>query len=87
VALRDGDWKYIRIKRQEQLFDLSEDPGESADRRSVRPEILARLQSEVEEIIGDSYAFAEAQTPARPPSLDEETRKQLEALGYLDGDS
>jgi arylsulfatase A-like enzyme len=87
VALRDGDWKYIRVKRQEQLFDLSEDPGESADRLFARPEILARLQAKVDEIIGESYAFAEAQAPARPPSLEKETRKQLEALGYLDGDS
>ena len=87
VALRDGDWKYIRVKRQEQLFDLSEDPGESVDRLSVRPEVLARLQAEVNEIIGESFAFAEAQTPTRPPRLDEETREQLEALGYLDGDS
>ena len=87
MALRDGDWKYIRVKRQEQLFDLSEDPGESVDRLSVRPEVLARLQAEVNEIIGESFAFAEAQTPTRPPRLDEETREQLEALGYLDGDS
>ena len=86
VALRDGDWKYIRIKRQEQLFDLSEDPQELVDLLSMRPDVTARLQDEVDEIIGRSYAFAESTTTSRPPRLDEETRQQLEALGYLDGD-
>ncbi len=83
VALRDGDWKYIRIKRQEQLFDLSTDPQESLDRLSARQEVLARLQERVDEIIGESYAFAETQTKARPPELEQETREQLESLGYL----
>jgi len=86
VALRDGDWKYIRVKRQEQLFDLSTDPMESVDRLSARQEVLARLQARVDEIIGESYAFAESQTMARPPKLDQETREQLEALGYLGED-
>jgi arylsulfatase A-like enzyme len=86
VALREGEWKYIRVKRQEQLFDLSTDPQESVDRLSVRRQVLARLQARVDEIIAQSYAFAETQTPARLPKLDRETREQLEALGYLEGD-
>lgn len=87
VALRDGDWKYIQFKRQEQLFHLAADPGESLDRVLAQPEVLERLRAMVGEIIGESYAFAETQTPARPPQLDQETRQQLEALGYLGGDS
>lgn len=83
VALRDGEWKYIRVKRKEQLFDLSSDPSESVDLLAARQEVLARLQARVDEIIGDSYAFAETRTTARPPRLDQETREQLEALGYL----
>lgn len=86
VALRDGEWKYIRVKRKEQLFDLSSDPNESVDLLSARQEVLARLQARVDEIIGDSYAFAETRRTARPPKLDQETREQLEALGYLGGD-
>jgi arylsulfatase A-like enzyme len=87
VALRDGDWKYIQFKNQEQLFDLAADPKESSDRVPARPEVLAKLRARVDEIIGESFAFAEAQTPARRPQLDQETREQLEALGYLEGDS
>ncbi len=87
VALRDGEWKYIRVKRKEQLFDLSTDPEEWVDRLGARQEVLFRLQQKVDEIIGESYAFAEGQTAGRPPELDQQTREQLEALGYLDGDS
>lgn len=86
VALRDGDWKYMRVKRQEQLFDLSADPRESVDRFSARPEVLAKLRQRVDEIIGESHAYAETQTPTRPPELDQQTRDQLEALGYLGED-
>ena len=87
VALRDGEWKYIRVKQQEQLFDLSTDPKESVDRLSERPEVLVRLRAQVDEIIGDSYAFAETLTWTPPPELDQKTRDQLEALGYLSEDS
>ena len=87
VALRDGEWKYIRVKQQEQLFDLSTDPKESVNRLSARQEVLAKLRAQVDEIIGESYSFAETLTTARPPELDQETREQLEVLGYLGGDS
>jgi len=87
VALRDGEWKYIRVKQQEQLFDLSTDPKELVDRLSARQEVLAKLRAQVDEIIGESYSFAETLTTARPPELDQETREQLEVLGYLGGDS
>jgi len=87
VALRDGEWKYIRVKQQEQVFDLSADPKELVDRLSERPEVLVRLRAQVDEIIEDSYAFAETLRWTRPPELDQETREQLEALGYLGGDS
>ncbi len=51
----------------------------------TQPEVLESLRARVGEIIGESYALAEGQTPARPPELDQETRQQLEALGYLEG--
>ncbi|MGB5163399.1 MAG: sulfatase [Thermoanaerobaculia bacterium] len=83
VALRDGEWKYIRVKRKEQLFDLSTDPEELVNRLSERQEVLFSLQQKVDEIIGESYALAEGQTAGRPPELDQQTREQLESLGYL----
>jgi arylsulfatase A-like enzyme len=87
VALRDEEWKYIQFKRREQLFDLSGDPGETMDRSDDRRDVLLRFRQAVDEIIEESYGFAERQSPSRAPQLDPETRRQLQALGYLDADS
>ncbi|GAA2344036.1 sulfatase-like hydrolase/transferase [Streptomyces kunmingensis] len=44
-ALRRGDWKYYRGKSgTDQLFDLSADLREQADRAADRPELLAELK-------------------------------------------
>ncbi len=47
-AIRDKNWKAVRTEmvkgnRQVQLFDLSEDPGETRDVGSEHPEVLSRM--------------------------------------------
>jgi arylsulfatase A-like enzyme len=37
AALRDGDWKYIKIGKNEQLFNLAEDERERAQRAEAEP--------------------------------------------------
>ena len=44
VAVRDGDWKWVRRKGAEELFDLSADPAESTNLADQRPEVAARLR-------------------------------------------
>ncbi|MFI8101699.1 sulfatase [Streptomyces sp. NPDC086023] len=45
-ALRRGDWKYYRGKSgRDQLFDLSADVREQADRAALRPDLLVELRS------------------------------------------
>lgn len=44
-AVRDGDWKYLRIAGQEHLFDVALDPRERADKKAERPDIFARLKA------------------------------------------
>ncbi|MFE5245104.1 MULTISPECIES: sulfatase family protein [unclassified Streptomyces] len=45
-ALRRGDWKYYRGKSgADQLFQLSEDQREQADRAKAEPELLAELRA------------------------------------------
>ncbi|MFH5805016.1 sulfatase [Alienimonas sp. DA493] len=45
VAVRDGDWKWVRHKGDEALFDLAADPRETTNRLADRPEIAARLRA------------------------------------------
>ncbi len=48
-AVRDGDWKYLRINDHEFLFDVVADQRERANRRDREPEVFARLAKAWEE--------------------------------------
>lgn len=45
AAVRQGNWKYLRIRDQEMLFDLSQDERERADLAAEHPEKLAELRA------------------------------------------
>jgi arylsulfatase A-like enzyme len=79
-VLYEGTWKYIHGPRPE-LFDVAQDPKELRDLSSQHPEERARLESALGRFISE-YASAEAVDAAH--EVDEETRRRLEALGYLD---
>jgi arylsulfatase A-like enzyme len=44
AAVRDGDWKYLKLGGKEHLFDLSRDERERADRQSEEPSRLTELR-------------------------------------------
>ena len=44
AAVRDGDWKYLRLGGKEHLFDLAADARERADRATDEPMRLAALR-------------------------------------------
>ena len=44
AAVRDGDWKYLRLGGREHLFDVAADPRERADLREARPQEFERLK-------------------------------------------
>jgi arylsulfatase A-like enzyme len=46
VAARDGDWKYLRIGEQEQLYDLGRDPRERANLKDREPARFERLKAD-----------------------------------------
>ncbi|HYG26825.1 MAG TPA: sulfatase-like hydrolase/transferase [Caulobacteraceae bacterium] len=48
AAVRDGDWKYLRIEGQEFLFDIPQDPRERTDLKAASPAVFDRLRSEYE---------------------------------------
>ncbi|MCA9186189.1 MAG: sulfatase-like hydrolase/transferase [Pirellulaceae bacterium] len=46
LAMRDGDWKLVRLPDQpQQLYDLANDLGESHDLANERPRLLATLSA------------------------------------------
>lgn len=45
-ALREGDWKYLKVANQEYLFNLREDQRERANLRNRHAEIFKRLKNE-----------------------------------------
>src|SRR5215831_11060485 len=47
-AIRDGDWKYLRIAGNEFLFDVAQDPRERANLKDRRKDVFDRLKSEWE---------------------------------------
>jgi arylsulfatase A-like enzyme len=45
-ALRDGDWKYLRVDGHDYLFDLAADERERANRAPLEPERLAAMRAD-----------------------------------------
>ena len=48
-AVRDGDWKYLKINDNEFLFDVAVDQRERANLRERRPEVFDRLRRQWED--------------------------------------
>jgi arylsulfatase A-like enzyme len=58
-AIRDGDWKYLRIAGNEFLFDVVKDPRERANLKDRQKDVFDRLKSDWE-------AWNDAMLPERP---------------------
>ena len=91
-ALRRADgWKLIWSSNgRHELYDLAADPHERSDRAAAEParvaELTRRLEARLAEQAGRPFDFASEPAPERGAGfegLDEETREQLESLGYV----
>ncbi len=78
-SLRKGPYKLILAPRPE-LYNIDEDPAETRNRFAEEPEIAARLQEELVEILNAPGA----EIPAAS-GVDPETLATLHALGYVGG--
>jgi len=72
-------WKYIQTTRPE-LYDLSEDPGETNNLIKQQPQRARILQDRLREILEKSVRKDNSGARA---DLDEEGRNRLESLGYI----
>ena len=55
-ALRDGDWKYLRVDGHDYLFDLAADERERANRAPREPQRLAAMRADWEALERDHAA-------------------------------
>jgi arylsulfatase A-like enzyme/Flp pilus assembly protein TadD len=78
-TVRRGRWKLIEAPRPE-LYDLESDPHEEHDLAAARPELVAELREEMRR-----HAGRGGRLDADHLSVSEETRRRLEALGYVGG--
>ncbi len=81
-SIQIGDMKLIVPERGAvELYDLAQDPGETRDLAAARPRIVEALRRRLEVWSGGWRPAANGESQ---PILDEETRKALRSLGYLD---
>lgn len=82
-GLRTDRWKYIRAPKPE-LYDLSQDPGETMNVIRSHPEELPRLEASMKALLAAGGGEAEK---VRTEQVDQRTMDQLKTLGYLGGSS
>lgn len=80
-AVRTRRWHFVEAPTPE-LYDLTADPGESANLARGKPDVVAELRSRLAD-------YEKASSPdhgaAAPIEEDEETLRKLAALGYAGG--
>jgi arylsulfatase A-like enzyme len=79
-GIRLGHWKYIDAREEgtQELFNLTDDPGETKNLAAAEPE-------KVSELAGRLQAWVRSEWQARAPAeISEEDRARLRALGYID---
>ncbi len=82
-SLRIGDTKYLRHGDREELFDLASDPGERSNQLTQDQAYVWR--GRVSRILEASLTLGAGFRSSEVPALDPETKRQLEALGYVAG--
>jgi arylsulfatase A-like enzyme len=69
------------------LYDLGDDPGAKVDRSAERPEVAARLRTELDRRMalsaGAGLPNVAKKAPPPAPQIDARTRRELEVLGYV----
>ena len=78
LGLRTGPWLFVQAPHPE-LYDLASDPAESVNFASTRPADLEKLGSTLKALSPKGDLFANR------TSVDEETARRLQALGYVAG--
>ena len=89
LVIRQGGWKGIWNRETDtlELYDLRSDPSETEDRSAAEPELAERMKDLARSELARCEASDMKASSGNELELDEETRRRLEALGYLGQDS
>ncbi len=82
-GIRTGGWKYIRAPFPE-LYNLASDPDELRNVAGTRPDVAARLSTELDRLMQASVSGGPEPASARR-TLSEDEAERLRSLGYLAG--
>lgn len=87
-VFRTGPWKLVQHSEDGSfLYNLDEDPLESKDLAKERPEVLEKVTNDLnlfKGMLGLPDLDAPVDAPKGIPALDEGTKAQLQALGYIE---
>jgi hypothetical protein len=77
-GVRWQSWKYVAAGAHQELYDLRGDPGETRNEATARPEVAARLRTELRSWVA---AYPLRQTGVA--KVNAELQETLRALGYV----
>lgn len=85
-SVRTREWKYIKMRGGEELYDLRADPREMTNLCPTRADVCAELAGQFRTWNEQNAAVAkQLALPAAPKAeVDEETKERLRNLGYED---
>ena len=78
-AIRTNHWKYVRAPKPE-LYDLSQDPGETANLIQAHAAEVRRFEAQLKGVIG-----GDGTEKVETSQVDARTLDQLKSLGYVSG--
>jgi len=78
-AYRDKEWKYIRMRDEESLYHMQNDPDEMENVIDDNPEIASRLREAVNNHVEEVDA---TMTDLGEVEMDENVKERLRDLGY-----
>jgi arylsulfatase A-like enzyme len=82
-ALQTESWKYVERLGRDELYDLATDPGEKRSLAAAQGQPLYQAITRSDRLQSLSRELLASFDRGDKPRLDEATRRELQALGYL----